>query len=226
MSESQDAPRRLTYIINPAAGGRSCSRLIGALGRVAPHAEILVSAARGKAAELARARRDDPGRVIVAVGGDGTVHEVGGALVGAAAALGVLPAGTGNDFAAQLAVPERIEQSGEFFDQQPIRRCDAGRIEWLDAGGGFLLHPQACIDDGLLDLCRADRLSIRRQLRILPRLFDGSHAACSGVHVGRCTSLKITSDPPSPIHADGEILTEAAVEIKIGILAAGLRVAG
>jgi YegS/Rv2252/BmrU family lipid kinase len=59
----------------------------------------------GHATVLAReaVERDDD--VAIAAGGDGTIHEVMNGLVGSNTALGVLPAGTGNVFAADMNIP-------------------------------------------------------------------------------------------------------------------------
>jgi YegS/Rv2252/BmrU family lipid kinase len=58
--------------------------------------------ARELASELARLPDT---QAVVAVGGDGTVHEVAGGLIGASAALGCIPAGSGNDYARSVHIP-------------------------------------------------------------------------------------------------------------------------
>ncbi len=57
--------------------------------------DILITERAGHAAELARGAVDRGARIVVAWGGDGTVNEVATALVGTAAALAVIPAGSG-----------------------------------------------------------------------------------------------------------------------------------
>lgn len=306
MNEPAASARTQTYILNPIAGRRGRAHrdaLIQDLRRAAPAAEILQTRARGEAQALARARRDQPDRVVIAVGGDGTVHEVASGLVGGSAALGVLPTGSGNDFASMLAVPADIGTAPDFFAAQPVRACDAGAVEWVDAegqsglacfinslglgfegaaaaraerlarvpgflryllavvlelpgyrcsrmrleldssrleqrqfllalgngrraGGGFVLNPGASIDDGWLDVCRADDLPLHRLLYILPSVFDGGHVGHAGVHTARCRILHVHCDPPTPVHADGEILTRAASSLSARILPGSLRVAG
>ncbi len=51
------------------------------------------------------------GNLIIAVGGDGTVNEIGSALLGTKACLGIIPLGTGNDLARNLNIPQDIEQA-------------------------------------------------------------------------------------------------------------------
>jgi len=97
----------IAVIVNPTAGP--------ARRRVAPDTvaeqlrnrgfapEVQVTRRPGEAADLARdaARRC---RIVLAVGGDGTVSEVARGLLGTAAALAVLPTGSGNDLAGDLGV--------------------------------------------------------------------------------------------------------------------------
>ncbi|HEX4575202.1 MAG TPA: diacylglycerol kinase family protein [Gemmatimonadales bacterium] len=92
-------------MVNPAAGGGRAARALDPIAREFQHQGWAVHCERttgpGHATELAaRAAREGIARV-VAVGGDGTVHEVANGLLRhpTAAALGVVPIGSGNDFA-------------------------------------------------------------------------------------------------------------------------------
>ena len=75
-------------------------------------------------------------RVIVA-GGDGTVNEVVSGLLaaelGGYAELGVLPLGTGGDFARSLGIPRGLDGAVELLAAGKSRQIDAGRISYLDA---------------------------------------------------------------------------------------------
>jgi YegS/Rv2252/BmrU family lipid kinase len=92
--------------MNPAAGhGRSARFREEVLAAARAHwgeVTLELTARPGHATELARAYAGEVERV-VAVGGDGTVHEVANGLLSAGLAtlpaLGVVPVGTGNDFA-------------------------------------------------------------------------------------------------------------------------------
>lgn len=50
-------------------------------------------------------------KVIVAIGGDGTVNEIGSALINSTTLLGIIPTGSGNGLARHLAIPLRIKQA-------------------------------------------------------------------------------------------------------------------
>ncbi len=54
---------------------------------------------------LARSEASLPGALVVGVGGDGTLQRIATAIVGSDAVLGVVPAGTGNDFARTMQIP-------------------------------------------------------------------------------------------------------------------------
>ncbi|MGA8941262.1 MAG: diacylglycerol kinase family protein [Thermoactinomyces sp.] len=68
-----------------------------------------------KEAKLTQAIRSETGRkkwqAVVAVGGDGTVNEVGGGVIGENIPFGIIPTGTGNDFAAWHRIPVDPEQA-------------------------------------------------------------------------------------------------------------------
>jgi diacylglycerol kinase (ATP) len=101
------AKDRFFAIVNPAAGGGKSARLAGpALARLREkglHIDVIASTGPGHAVQLAREAYAQGYRKFLAVGGDGTAHEI---LNGVFAnprnperiALGFLPLGTGNSF--------------------------------------------------------------------------------------------------------------------------------
>lgn len=108
---------------------------------------------------VAAERVDDPGalpeRVAAAVeagaarvlvgGGDGTLSAAAGVLAGRDAALGVLPLGTGNDFARTLGIPHDLARAVEVFVRGVPRRVDLGRV----GGRAFLNVASIGISSGL-----------------------------------------------------------------------------
>jgi diacylglycerol kinase (ATP) len=98
---------RFFAIVNPAAGGGRSATLAGpALARLREaglHIDVIASTAPGHATQLAREAFDQGYRQFIAVGGDGTAHEILNGVFAAGAAkrrisLGFLPLGTGNSF--------------------------------------------------------------------------------------------------------------------------------
>lgn len=97
-----DAPD-LVVVANPAAGHGRAGRLIGkvttGLHRLRVPHEIRVSESGPDLERLARVAAEDGTRIVAALGGDGTASLVANGILGTGAALAVLPAGTGDDFA-------------------------------------------------------------------------------------------------------------------------------
>jgi diacylglycerol kinase (ATP) len=97
---------RFLAIVNPAAGGGRSSKLAGpAIARLRGsglQVDVIASTAPGHAVELAREAYGQGYRRFIAVGGDGTAHEIlNGIFTGGAkqrVSLGLLPLGTGNSF--------------------------------------------------------------------------------------------------------------------------------
>jgi diacylglycerol kinase family enzyme len=77
--------------MDPAVAGRRIERLERELGRRRLLGEIHVTTGPGHATEIARAARAAGAALVLVWGGDGTVNEAGGALVGGATALGPFP---------------------------------------------------------------------------------------------------------------------------------------
>ena len=130
-----------TFIVNPLAGGglfkRGSKALLAALPESGLRYEVATTERRGHAAELAR-RAAQRGDVVVAVGGDGTVHEVVSGLVksGEEARLAVIPVGTGNDFAKMLDIPRDVKSALAALMQGKPTRIDYGVVRWEGTDGG------------------------------------------------------------------------------------------
>jgi YegS/Rv2252/BmrU family lipid kinase len=100
------------FIFNPCSGrNRRNPWLVSAIQAFIAgqnmDAGIVFTERPGHATELARTALADRCRCIVAVGGDGTMNEVAQALVGAPAALALVPCGSGNGLALHLGLPLR-----------------------------------------------------------------------------------------------------------------------
>lgn len=125
--------------LNPVAGRGRARRKIASirdlLGTRGVTVELLESTAAGDLEEkVFRASAAGADRLIVA-GGDGSVHEAVNGLLRAKSdtALGVIPLGTGNDFAKACSIPLNWEDAttllaNRLCDQAPARYVDAGRM--------------------------------------------------------------------------------------------------
>src|SRR3954454_5264722 len=130
-------PDRFYVILNPTAGRGAAARAWPAVravleGTGAP-VELVETARHGHAAELAEAAARAGWPAIVAAGGDGTVHEVANGLLRASdgvtlAALGIVPVGSGNDFALLAGVPRAPAEAARRIAAGAERRVDVGRV--------------------------------------------------------------------------------------------------
>jgi diacylglycerol kinase (ATP) len=127
-------------ILNPTSGAgraqRRSEHIIVGLERRGIEADLVATTAPREGVQLgleaARARVD----LVIAAGGDGTVHEVAnGLLTGLAQGidgpvLGVLPVGTGNDFAKLVGPLDDLDRSMDILVEGQLRRFDACVARW------------------------------------------------------------------------------------------------
>ncbi|MGH2403375.1 MAG: diacylglycerol/lipid kinase family protein [bacterium] len=272
---------RAHAIVNPAAGGGRGAR---AWPRIRP---ILLEAGwsvteslterRGHAVELAAASSAD---VVIAVGGDGTANEVANGILGSRrarvagrAAFGVVPVGTGSDFARALGLPrDPVAAAGALVGARP-RPVDVGEVNgryfltiagvgfdgevarqvnaWPKVLGGTAMYvlgilkmlvtyspvnveitldgsvqqerlfliavgntawnaggmwtvPRARPDDGVFDVVIAGPLTRLEMLGVLPKVYSGRHLGHPKVRQARASLIRVTSEVPLAIQADGE----------------------
>ncbi len=130
-------PNDVCVILNPCAGrgaGHDVrSQVTDRLAGAGVKFDLVETARRGHATELALAARANGHRVVVAVGGDGTVNEVINGLALAAqrgepvGRLALWPIGTGNDFADMLGVSRDFTTIANKIAAGQTRRVDLGR---------------------------------------------------------------------------------------------------
>lgn len=90
---------------------------------------------RGHASEIVTNLPHDA--FAVAVGGDGTVSEVAAACTGTARTLGVIPAGSGNDYVKALGIGTKIRRALEVLVSGKVRNVDAGEANGLRFNNGL-----------------------------------------------------------------------------------------
>lgn len=89
------------FIVNPESAKGNAMKIIGNIEKVCKQEhieyEVCYTLAQGDATRLAQSYKDEE-NVIYAVGGDGTLSEVLNGVVGTKNKIGIIPAGSGNDF--------------------------------------------------------------------------------------------------------------------------------
>jgi len=164
--------RRVVLIINPASAngktGQEWPGLVAEAQRLGVRVEERITEAAGHATELAREASMAGADVVVAVGGDGTVHEVVNGLVGPGgvpfgeAALGVIARGTGRDFIRSHAIPTKAADAIRAIAEGPIGKVDVGELIATDdpEGGRRFANAASCGVTGAIAL-RANQMSKR-----------------------------------------------------------------
>ncbi len=118
---------RTLIILNPNAGTAEDEATL--MTHLAPLGEVTIKAtsAKGDATRLAREAITAGYECIIAAGGDGTINEVLNGMSDdwGRATLGVLPLGTGNDFARTIAIPTDVEQAIDILKRGTVlyQRC-------------------------------------------------------------------------------------------------------
>jgi diacylglycerol kinase (ATP) len=131
------------FVVNPASANGSTLRRWPEIERQAAAAgltgDALLSERPGHVAELTEQAAAGGARLVVVVGGDGTVHEaVNGILragAGDSAELAVLARGTGKDFVHSLHVPARLREAIDVAKDGASRVVDVGRATYVAPDG-------------------------------------------------------------------------------------------
>lgn len=133
------------FIVNPVSGsGKSrklFEELLPQIERSGRSFEWRYTTGKGHARELAEEASRKGCQRVISVGGDGTANEVAAALIGSDTEMGILPFGTGNDFAKAVGLPTDPDAALEAALYGQVRPVDAAMANdkpFINVGGtGF-----------------------------------------------------------------------------------------
>ncbi|HEY1571642.1 MAG TPA: YegS/Rv2252/BmrU family lipid kinase [Pseudonocardiaceae bacterium] len=194
-------------LVSPAAGMGAAARVAGrvaaTLRQSVDHLDTLVADSAEGSAALARRAVDGQVDVLVTLGGDGLAHVALQACAGTATALGVVPAGTGNDLARALSVPAdplaAAAAVGSALLSGRLRSLDLGRV----AGGSWFATVLCAGFDSLVNE-RANQLRWPRG----PHRYDVAILA----ELGRLRPR------PLVVETDSEVMRLEATMVSVGNL--------
>jgi diacylglycerol kinase (ATP) len=134
----------ITLICNYSAGrggvGKTLPEVTAQLDRRQLDYSIVHTDAPGHAIDLTRRALDEGSRFLVAVGGDGTIHEVVNGMiendraVNPDAVLGVVAAGTGSDFIKTFGLPSMAAHAVAHLDGPESFPIDIGKVTYVQDG--------------------------------------------------------------------------------------------
>ena len=124
---------RVKLIANPGAGDvlKSASRLEEVARHLMDHGlkvDVALAKPKREAIPITKRAVKDGYDVIVAMGGDGTIGAVIRGIAGSKTSLGIIPAGTENDIARSLGIPEDLKEACKIIASGNIRKLDLGQI--------------------------------------------------------------------------------------------------
>lgn len=137
--------KKIVFIINPKAGTGSKRTVLNAIDRHLDTTRFLhtirYTEYAGHAAVIAREEAEQGTDVVVAVGGDGTVNEVGRALVGTQTAMAIIPCGSGNGLARHMRISMRPDKAMQLINEYCVKEIDYGVVNgnpfFCTCGVGF-----------------------------------------------------------------------------------------
>ena len=137
--------QKILFIINPISGTVSKAGVPDGIEKYLDKSRFDYTIRKtehpGHATELARQAAEDGYDIVVAIGGDGTVNEVGRGLTHTNTAMAIIPCGSGNGLARHLLIPLNVKKSIEVINQCEIQDLDYGVINDHDffctCGMGF-----------------------------------------------------------------------------------------
>ena len=149
---------RSRLIINPAAGsdqgitiaGEAVKRLRERFGDV----DMVITSGEGDARAAARDAASAGCDYLFVAGGDGTLNEALNGVSDVARALaavtfGIVPIGTGNDFATALGIPDQVDSAIEVLARRCSRAVDVGRVNGTYfvnvSAGGFIAETSEAV---------------------------------------------------------------------------------
>jgi diacylglycerol kinase (ATP) len=130
---------RIAIVFNPAAGASLFATqnipeeefeatLLRTLHELAIEAEIYYTTPQDPGEGIARQLAAESIGCVIAVGGDGTIHSVARGLLGSESVLGIIPAGTMNNLAYSLGIPENLQAACAILVHGETRAIDVGSI--------------------------------------------------------------------------------------------------
>lgn len=82
-------------------------------------------------------------------------------------------------------------------------------------GGGMKIAPRAQLGDGLLDVCVISHMNKLKLFCLFPTVYFGRHLSLRQVEYFRAARLKLETEQPQDVYADGEYVCRTPIEVSI-----------
>jgi len=132
MNNEQLNKKQILFIVNPISGLGKQKRIEKWIDEGLDKSKfisgIVHTTHAGHATELSKKAIEDGADIIVAVGGDGTVNEIGQTLIGSSSAMGIIPTGSGNGLARHLKIPFNFTKAINVINKGNVRKIDTATL--------------------------------------------------------------------------------------------------
>ena len=137
--------KKIIFVVNPISGTQGKKAILKwideRIDRSIYDYSIIRTEYAGHASIIAKEAVRDGIDIVVAIGGDGTINEIGRSLVHTNTALGIIPCGSGNGLARHLRIPMEPKAAIEIINQGDKCCIDYGKINnipfFCTCGVGF-----------------------------------------------------------------------------------------
>lgn len=190
---------RAKLIANPGAGKvlEAATRLAQVTSYLSDYGlkvDVALAHPRKEAIPIARKAVKDGYDVVIAMGGDGTLAAVISGIAGSEVRLGIIAAGTMNDIAASLGIPEDLQEACALIASGHTRKLDLGQISTRKTKKFYFLMMAA----------------VGLTATIFPMIKDIPEGNYSGIKDAITTFLKFKSKPTVYLTLDDE----SKIEVK------------
>lgn len=125
--------KRILFIVNPISGIHGKEFVLHLIDKYIDRTRYDYTVRKteyaGHACQLACQAAEEKTDIVVAIGGDGTINEIGRSLVHTDTAMGIIPCGSGNGLARHLHIPMEPRGAIETLNKGFIKEIDYGKID-------------------------------------------------------------------------------------------------
>ena len=145
----KNKPIRIKLIANLGAGdaaesAKNLKQVTGYLEKRGFKVDVALAKPKEKATPIARRAVKDGYKIVVAMGGDGTIEAVMRGLIGSKVHLGIIPNGTENNIALSLGLSKNLEEACTLISSDNARKLDMGQVT-TSKGKKFLFFEMATV---------------------------------------------------------------------------------
>lgn len=131
-SKSMTTKKKIVFVVNPISGTQGKRAILKwideRINRTLYDYTIVKTQYAGHAEKIAATAAKEKVDIVVAIGGDGTINEIGRALIHTDTALGIIPCGSGNGLARHLQIPLEPKAAIDIINESSVACIDYGKI--------------------------------------------------------------------------------------------------